>query len=178
VKNFLTSLLALLALFPLAGAQEAQPQAALNIAFVRSGAVLAAHPAGQEAAQLTEQARTELQEIATTVQPLATKRNARQQLTPEEQNTLELSERTYQETQERYQQDIEAAAQPAEEEINAIIQEIARENGYTLVLNYEVAQTSGLVVYADDSGVPDITEEVVARIEAANPGAAGEEGGD
>ena len=42
------------------------------------------------------------------------------------------------------------------------------------MLNYDVAQTSGLVVYADESSVLNITEEVVTAIEAANPGAAGD----
>lgn len=173
MKNVLvTSLIALSTLLSFAHAQDAQ--AALSIAFVRSGAVLAAHPAGQEASRLTEQARTELQQIATALQPLQARAAAGEALSAEEQNNLELSTRTLQETQQRYQQEIEAAAQPAEEEINAIIQGIAEENSYTLVLNYDVAQTSGLVIYADDSSVPDITEEVIAAIENANPGAAGD----
>ncbi len=172
MRKALLATLTLLALFSLASAQEG----ALSIAFVRSGAVLAAHPAGQEAAQLTEQARTELQQIATDLQPLQARANAGEELSAEEQNTLELSQRTLQETQERYQREVEAAAAPAEEEINTIIQGLAQENGYTLVLNYDVAQASRLVIYAEDGSVPDITEEVIAAIQAANPGAGGEGG--
>lgn len=172
----LTSVLTLLTLLPLAGAQETVAQAPLSIAFVQTSRVLAAHPAGQAASQLTEQARAELQEIATTLQPLVAKANSGQQLSPEEQNTLELSQRTYQETQQRYQQEIEAAAAPAETQINDIITQIAEENGYTLVLNRELAATSSLVVYGAAS-IPDITEEAIARIQATSPGAAGGEGG-
>ncbi len=159
-------------MFSFSSAQDAAP---LSIAFVRSAEVLAAHPAGQAAETLTQQARTELQEIAATLQPLQVKANSGAQLTAEEQNQLELTQRTLQETQQRFTQDIEAAAKPAEDEINAIIQRIAAENGYTLVLNYDVAQTSGLVLYAEEASVPNITEQVIAEIEGANPG--GTEGG-
>ena len=80
MRKALLATLTLLALFSLASAQEG----ALSIAFVRSGAVLAAHPAGQEAAQLTEQARTELQQIATGLQPLQARANAGEELSAEE----------------------------------------------------------------------------------------------
>ncbi len=161
-RLFLAVLLFTLSLIALGAAQE--PQQPLSIAFIRTSAVLAAHPAGQQAAQLTEQARTELEEIATTLQPLIARANAGETLSPEESDTLELSQRTYQETQARYQQEIEAAAQPAEAEIDAIIRQIAEESGYTLVLNQDVAASSQLIVYAE--GVADITDEVIARIEA------------
>jgi len=165
-KPLLAPLVLAFSFLTLGAAQE------LSIAFIRTSEVLAAHPAGQEAAELTEQARAELEEIATTLQPLIAKANSGEQLTPEEQNTLELSQRTYQETQGRYQQEIQAAAAPAEEAINTIIQEVAQEGGYTLVLNRELAATSSLIVYGDPS-IPDITEEVIARIEAANGGGEG-----
>ena len=165
-----TSLLTLMTLVSFSSAQDAAP---LSIAFVRSGQVLAAHPAGKAAETLTQQARTELEGIAVALQPLQVKANSGTALTPEEQDQLELTQRTIQETQQRYQQEIEAAAKPATDEINAIIQRLAKENGYSLVLNFEVAQTSNLVLYANDN-VPDITEEIIAEIQVANPGAAGE----
>lgn len=171
MKNVLITLFALSALLPLAHAQDAA--APLSIAFVSRSAVLAAHPAGQEAAELTEQARAELQGLADALRPLQARAAAGETLSAEEQNSLELSTRTYEETQQRYQLEVEAAAQPAVEEINTIIQGIAQENGYTLVMDYDVSQTSGLVLYADDN-VPNLTGDVIAAIEAANPGAAGD----
>lgn len=171
MKRFiLTSLLTLFALLPLASAQDTAA-AGVKIAFIQSAQVLAAHPAGQEATRLSEQARTELEQIQQSVQPLLEKRNAGQALTAEEQDTLELTQRTLQETQQRYQQELDAAAQPAEEAIDAIIQEVAAEQGYTLILNYETARSSGLVVYADPATVPDITQEVISRIEGADASA-------
>ena len=169
-KPLFTSFLAVLTLlsFSLVSAQNAAP---LSIAFVQTSKVLAAHPAGKAAEALTQQARAELQQIATTLQPLVTKANGGQTLTPAERNTLELSQRTYQETQARYQQEIQNAAKPAEAEINQIITQIAEANGYTLVLNREVAGGSALVVYGAPS-VPDITEAVIAQIQAAHPNAA------
>ncbi|ADI13210.1 OmpH family outer membrane protein [Truepera radiovictrix] len=165
-RRVAAALLVALALAPFGMAQ--QP---LSIAFIRTAEVLAAHPAGQQAAQLTERARAELEEIAATLQPLLARFNAGEQLTAEERDTLELSQRTYQETQARYQEEIQAAARPAEEAIDAIIRQIAEENGYTLVFNREVAAASQLIVYGAES-VPDITEEVIARIRAETGGAA------
>ena len=159
--------LSLLALFAVLSVSSAQDAAPLSIAFVSSSQVLAAHPAGQAAEALGQQGRTEIQEIETALRPLVAKANSGATLTAEEQNQLELTQRTYQETRERYAQDIDAAAQPATQEINTIIQRIAAENGYTLVLNYDVAQTSGLILYADESSVPNITEQVIAGIDGA-----------
>lgn len=163
----LLSLLALFALLSISSAQDAPP---LSIAFVSSSQVLAAHPAGQAAEELGQQARTEIQEIEAALRPLVTKANSGAQLTAEEQNQLELTQRTYQETRDRYAQDIDAAAQPAEQEIDGIIRQIAAENGYTLVLNFDVARTSGLVLYADEGNAPNITEQVIAEIDGAEGG--------
>lgn len=163
-------LLGLLALFTVLSVSSAQDAAPFSIAFVSSSQVLAAHPAGQAAEELGQQARTEIQEIEAALRPLVAKANSGATLTAEEQNQLELTQRTYQETRDRYAQDIDAAAQPATEEINTIIQRIAAENGYTLVLNYDVAQTSGLVLYADEGSVPNITEQVIAGIEGEGGG--------
>ena len=174
MKNaLLTGLLTLLPLASLTHAQDATPASGFSIAFVQATRLLAAHPAGEEAANLTEQAQAELQQISQSVQPIIEKRNAGQQLTADEQDTLELSQRTYQETQQRYQQEIDAAAQPAEQAIDAIIQEVAQEQGYTLVMNFETARSSGLIVYADTAVVPDITQEVIDRINAENGGGEG-----
>ena len=163
-------LLGLFALFTVLSVSSAQDAAPFSIAFVSSSQVLAAHPAGQAAEELGQQARTEIQEIEAALRPLVAKANSGATLTAEEQNQLELTQRTYQETRDRYAQDIDAAAQPATEEINTIIQRIAAENGYTLVLNYDVAQTSGLVLYADEGSVPNITEQVIAGIEGEGGG--------
>ncbi len=170
-KALLTGLLLFAPLTTLASAQDAAPDSTFRIAFIQSARLLAAHPAGQKADELTQQAQAELQQISQNVQPLIDKRNAGQQLTADEQDTLELTQRTYQETQQRYQQEIDAAAQPAEQAIDAVIQQVAQEEGYDLVMNYETARTSGLVVYANTDSVPDITEEVITRINAGDAGA-------
>ncbi len=163
MKRFLpiSLLVSILSLFALSAAQDGP----LNIAFVDAGAVLAAHPSGAEAQQLEEQARTELEEIQTNVAPLLERLNAGEELTAEERSTLDLSQRTYQETQARYREEIQAIIQPAEEAVDAIIQEIAQANGYTLVLNQGVAASSALVVYAAE-GFPNITQEVIERVSA------------
>ena len=163
-------LLSLFALFTVLSVSSAQDAAPLSIAFVSSSQVLAAHPAGQAAETLGQQARAELEGIAATLQPLQAKAASGAQLTAEEQNQLELTQRTLQETQERFRQDIDAAAQPAVQEIDGIIRRLAAENGYTLVLNFDVAQTSELVIYADEGSVPNITEQVIAEIAGAEGG--------
>lgn len=163
-RTLLTAFIALFALLPVAAAQQdAKP---LTLAFIQTTKVLAAHPDGKKAAELTDQARTELADIQKQLQTIAAKAQSGQQLTSEEQSNAQLLDQTLRETQARYQKEIQAAAQPAEDEINKIITEIAEKHGYALVLNKELAATSSLVVYGSNS-IPDITDEAIKAIQAA-----------
>lgn len=146
----------------LPGDSTAQQQGT-RIAFVNTDAVLEAHPAGQQAATLQRQAQEELNSIRQELEPLLQRRNAGETLATDERETLDVLQRTYQQTQQRYTQEIQEAVRPAEEAVDNAIRAVAQEQGYTMVLNRAVAATSGLVVYAEDD--LDITEQVVARLQ-------------
>lgn len=142
---------------------DAQEQGT-RIVFVNSQEVIAAHPAGEEAARIEEQARQETDEIRSSIQELAQRAQAGQELTPEEQERYQTLVTTLQTVQQRYQTEFNAAAQPAVEAVNSAIAAVAEENGYSMVLDSVAAgpQGTNLVVYAQPG--LDITEMVIERV--------------
>ncbi|MDZ7707084.1 MAG: OmpH family outer membrane protein [Trueperaceae bacterium] len=157
--------LILIALSALATAQEADPAAPFRIAFVDTQALIAAHPAQAEIARMGEALDAELQELLGQREALLQKQQA-QALTPEEQELLQALQVTIQTRRDSGLRDIREAAGPAETAANEIIREIARGDGYALVLDIEAA--SGLVVFAAED-VPDITSAAVALMEERFP---------
>lgn len=160
LSTHLTALLlsTLLLLSSAAFAQET------TIVFVNAQAAINAHPAGQTASDLQAQAREEIDALGADLQALADKANSGQQLSPDEQERYQALRSSIDAVQQRYQQEISTAVQPAIEAVNQIIREVAQENGYTLVLDGTVAgeRGLGLVVYAQDG--LDITDLVVERV--------------
>lgn len=137
-----------------------------RVVFVNSQAVIAAHPAGEEATQLEQQAREELDGIRSSIEELANRARAGEQLTAEEQERYQTLLATLQTVQQRYQAEISAAAEPAVAAVDEAIRAVAQENGYSIVLDSVEAGPRGtnLVVYAEDG--LDITPQVVERIQA------------
>ena len=126
-------------------------QDTIRIAFVNPNALLAAHPAGQAAADLIKQRDDEIAGLMTEVQGLQQKAETAAGLTAEERARATLLIRTIDEVRGRYTQDIQAASAPAVEAINAAVAAVAQANGYQLVLDGDLAGTTGigLVVYDD-----------------------------
>jgi outer membrane protein len=139
----------------------------LRIAYVSPSLLFAAHPAGQAAAELMAQRDSELTPLVEELQALQSRAETDQGLTPDERARANLLLRTVQETQARYTEDIRAAAAPAEAAINAAIEAVARANGFTLVLDGELAGAGGssLIIYADPEEIPDITDLVIAELQ-------------
>ena len=167
MKNltFFTSLvLALLLLLPSASAQEGT----LKVAYVFPSRLFAAHPAGQEATELMRQRDEELQGLVQDLQALQSKSETAEGLTADERARANLLTRTVQQTQARYTEDIRAAAEPAEAAIDRAVTTVAQTGGYTLVLDGQLAGAGGssLIVFADPSAVPDITDQVIAELES------------
>ncbi len=135
-----------------------------RLVFVDSQAAISAHPAGQAADLLQEQARQELGELRDDIDVLTQRLRAGEQLTPEEDELYQTLLTTLEMVQSRYQADVVATATPAIEAVNQTIEAVAKENGYTVVLDVNVAARDGLVVYAQDG--LDITATVVERIRA------------
>ena len=142
--------------------------AAPTIVFVDSQAAINAHPAGAEAAALQEQARGEIDALNADLQTLVQKVNGGEQLTAEEQSRFNQLRTALTSVQQRYAEQVQTAAQPAVEAVDGVIQAIADENGYDIILDSVVAgqQPRGinLVVFARDS--LDITPQVIERVRA------------
>jgi outer membrane protein len=159
-KLILKSLTVCLLVLSLAQAQE------IKLAFVNPNALLAAHPAGKAAAGLIKQRDDELAPLLSELQTLQQKAETAEGLTPDERGRATLLVRTVEEVRKRYTTDIQAASAPAIEAINAAVAAVAQANGYTLVLDGDLAGTTGLglVVYVDPNQAADITEQVIAQM--------------
>ena len=148
---------------PFASAQDAP----LKLAYIYPSRLFAAHPAGQQAADLMSQRDEELGPLVEELQALQTKAETPEGLNTDERARANLLLRSVQQTQQTYADDIRAAAAPAEEAINQAVASVAQAGGYTLVLDGELAGAGGssLIVYADQAAVPDITEQVIAQLQ-------------
>jgi Skp family chaperone for outer membrane proteins len=160
MKNILITLL--LAFSFLAFAQD-KP---LKIALVNTAALLQAHPAGQQAAALAQQRDGELQPLIDELSTLQGKSQTAEGLSTDERARATLLVQTIESTRNRYQVDIATAATPAEQAINAAIQAIAQANGYSIIIDGDLAGYNGarLFVYVDPSAVPDITQQVITQM--------------
>ena len=87
-------------------------------------------------------------------------------LTADERARATLLVKTIEDSRNRYQVDIATAATPAEQAINAAIQAVAQANGYSLIVDGDLAGYNGsrLFVYVDPVAIPDITEQVIAQM--------------
>jgi outer membrane protein len=150
-----------LAMVPLASTLTAQDQPT-KMVFVDSQALLAAHPAGQAASSLREQAQVEVDEIRAQLDVIQDRARGGAQLTNEETERFNILLATLETVQVRYQADSAAAAAPAIEAVNAAIEAVSLENGYTIVMDIGASADMGLVVYAAEG--LDITDAVMARL--------------
>lgn len=158
--SFLTVLFVFTLVANLGFAQDAAPK----IVFVDSQAAINAHPAGQAAAALQDQAKTEVGALQTDLQTLVDKANSGQQLSADEQSRFQQLRTALTEVQQRYAEQISTTVQPALDAVNKIIMEIAAENGYDIVLDSSAAKDSSLVVFARPE--LNITEQVIERVNA------------
>lgn len=140
-------------------AQETQTK----LAFVDSQALIAAHSAGIATDVLREKAQTEIDELKAAIQELRDTVGNTQPTVDQQNNFVSLNEALIA-TQQRYAQEIGETVQPALAAVDQAIREVAQENGYSIVLDRNIAGGDGinLVVYAD-AGL-DITNLVVERI--------------
>jgi outer membrane protein len=162
MKRLTLALLTVLAVALTLGVNLGAQDAPVRLAFVDSQALIAAHPAGQQANDLRELAATEIGDLRAQLDELQAKAQAAGGLSNEDGELFNLLVTTYESVQTRYQSDIAAAAQPAIEAVNAAIKAVADENGIAVVMDIAAAAESGLVVYAADG--LDLTDAVAERL--------------
>lgn len=134
-----------------------------RVVYINSQAAIAAHPAGAQIEALTNQARTEIEGLVSSISALEQKAASGQQLTPEEAERYATLQTTIQAVDARYKEEIAAAAEPARLAVDQAIKELAAELNYTMVLDSLAAYETGLVVYADPA--LDITDLVIERVQ-------------
>ncbi len=159
----------ILAIAVILGVTSTTPSAQTSdtrVVFINSQAAIAAHPLGTEVSRIEEQARAETSEIAQSIEQLAARARAGEELTPEEQERYQTLVTTLQTVQQRYEQQFNEAAGPVIEAVNQAIAQVAAQNGYDIVLDSVAAgpQGTNLVVYAVDG--LDITDQVIATFGA------------
>ena len=141
-------------------AQERQTR----LVFVDSQAALLAHPSGATIQDLQQRAEAEVNDLVASLSALDQRLAAGETLSAADNERYQALQTSLQAVQTRYRDEIAAAAQPAVEAVNAIIKQLAEENGYTIVMDRVEAAELRLVVYADDD--LDITPMVIERLAA------------
>jgi outer membrane protein len=162
----LTALAAFAAFALLASVATTAQDQPTKIVFVDSQAAISAHPSGAASDALQEQASEEISSLRDQIQGYTDRIRAGQQLTPEENEVYQTLLTTIQSVQQFWQQEISTTAEPALVAVNEAIAQIAEEEGYTIVMEFGVSASSGLVVYAQDG--LDITATVIARVSGGN----------
>jgi len=148
----------------LVGSLNLQAQSpGMRIAFVNSQQAIDAHPAGQSAREVERRGVAEINEIQESLDAIMERARSGATITPEEQEAFQTGQIALESTAQRYSEEVAEAAEPAVEAVDSALKQVASEQGYTIVFDLQVAQQSGLIVYAEDG--LDITDLVVERIQ-------------
>ncbi|HLU82843.1 MAG TPA: OmpH family outer membrane protein [Trueperaceae bacterium] len=135
-----------------------------RLVFVDSQAALLAHPSGATIQDLQQRAETEVNDLVASLTALDQRLAAGETLSAADNERYQALQTSLSAVQTRYRDEIAAAAEPAVAAVNAIIKQLAEENGYTVVMDRVEAANLRLVVYADDD--LDITPVVIERLAA------------
>ncbi len=134
-----------------------------RIVFVNSQQLIDAHPSGAAARQLEQQGREELRGIESSLNDIIERAQSGMEITPAEQEQFQLLQMSLETTAQRWDEEVMAAAEPAVLAIDEIVKAYAAEQGFSIIMDFEVARMSGLVVYAEEG--LDVTEAVLQRLQ-------------
>ena len=153
------ALVAAFGLGTLAPHAQTTPQ---KVGFVDSQAVLTAQPVGKELTELRKKADAELGALEKQIRDIDAK--GAQATAAEKQNRATLVS-TFQAKAKTYDTQIQGMAArvtAAENAANTAISTVAKQNGYSIVMDRRVAATSGLVVFAENG--TDLTDAAVKAL--------------
>lgn len=137
-------------------------KASVKIGIVNVQKVLEVAPGGAGLASLRKQVDADLKKQATNIQALQQK-VASGSATAADRQTLATATQTYNATGQRYQKQLQDRFAPVAKTVNTAVAATAKAQGYNLVLDYAVAQQSGLVIYAETSKM-DLTQAVIKQL--------------
>ncbi|WP_425148153.1 OmpH family outer membrane protein [Deinococcus sp.] len=157
MKKFL--LLAPLALLSL------QPHAQTSrykVGIVNVQTVVKSMPGSAPFLAVSQKADTDLKAQAKTLTVLQAKATART-ASSTDRSVYSSALKKYQTASQTYNQQIKSALAPLAGRVDAAVASVAKASGYSVVLDTRVAQTSGLVIYANLQAT-DLTAAVTAKI--------------
>lgn len=134
---------------------------ATKIGYLNARAVVEAHPQFARVKEIQAKAEAELKPLREQLQPLDAKIRAGNATAQEQQNYRTVAQ-NLQDTGKKWTDQQNAALRPITEDIDKIVSKIAQEQGFAIVLDQEVAASSGLVVYAAQE--LDITQAIVRAL--------------
>lgn len=131
-----------------------------RLAFVNVPQLVAAMPGGANYTALTKKADTDLANQQKNLQSLLTKVNASP--TTANKAAFTKAQQNLATSQKNYQTQMANAFKPLATKLNASIAKVAKANGYSVVLDRQVAARTNLVVYANSS--TDLTAAVLKEL--------------
>ncbi len=134
---------------------------ASRIGYLDARTVVEAHPQFVRVKEVQARAEAELKPLRDQIQPLEARIRAGSVTAQEQQNYRVLTQ-SLQETGRKWSDQQNAALRPITEEIDQLVRKVAQEQGFAIVLDQEVAASSGLVVYAAEE--LDITQAIVRAL--------------
>jgi outer membrane protein len=132
-----------------------------RIGYVDAERIVQAHRDFRRVQEVRTQAERELRPIREQLQPLEAKLRAGTATAREQQDYRVLAQ-SLQEAGRRWTERSNAVLRPITEEIDQVIARVAQQQGFAIVLDKQVAASSGLVVYAAEE--LDITEAIIRAL--------------
>ncbi len=137
---------------------------AAKIGFVSIRALLEDTPEGQAVLELRQAANQELQPIQNQLAAYNQKAQAGT-LNEADRAQANLLQLDYSQKIQDYQAKFDAAYSSFSQLIDSLIAQTAKVQGFSAVMNSEIAASSGLVIYADPEAT-NLTEDVKAKLQA------------
>jgi outer membrane protein len=152
-----------------AGAQTsptapATPTPGSAICFVNAQSILEGSPDGAKVLEARKAAAAELQPLVQQIQALQQKIQAGS-ATAAERQQYDTLVKTYQARSKALQDAQNKLLEPITKAVDAAVAKVAATRGCAVVLDRQIAASSGLVVFADPS--TDITQDVIAEVQRA-----------
>ncbi len=132
-----------------------------RVGFVDAETVIRAHPRYSEVEELQKQADAELKPLLEKLRPLEEKLAAGTATAKDREDYQVLTE-AVKKHREKWAPRIQEKLDPLIKEADRVVAQVAREQGFAVIMNRRVAAASNLVVYADPN--TDITQAVVEAL--------------
>lgn len=135
-----------------------------KVGIVDVDAVLASHPKYKDLTDLNEKAVKEMDQLRTSlkINDLATKAQAASASAKDKQD-FDTAKKTLDNAAKKWQTQIDAVLNPVNDDIDRALGEVAKAQGFSLLLNRKVASQSQLVVYANEQ-VTNLTSDVMKAL--------------